>query len=132
MVFLVKRGTKKVEKIQNTNEKNFLFKSFHKTAIVYSLLFICDVFLVIYCAKRNKVHYVEILNKSVFIGKTRDMIFGRNYINLIITFFFFGYFLIMNRFFLHRKNTKIFVISSFFLFVVVNFLLFYLFTEKIY
>ena len=107
-------------------------KFINKVSITYFFVFLCDIVLVILCAMKNKVHYVSFFNENIFVGNTRDMLLGRNFVNIIITLFFYIYFLVMNHFFLRRKNTKKFMIWMFVLFVFVNCLLFYIFTKKIY
>ncbi len=105
---------------------------FNKTNIIYFLLGLCDIVLVIYCARYNKAHYVKILEEDIFVGKTKNLIFGRNYINLIITVFFYVYSLLIYRFFLKKKFCKVFVIGSLLLIFIVNIILFVCFSVKVY
>lgn len=107
---------------------SFLNKNF----ITFFLIILCDVFLVIYCARYNKANYVKILNENIFVGNTSNLVFGRNYVNVIITLFFYFYIVIMNRYFLKRKNTRRFMISSLLFLVILNILLFFIFTVRVY
>ena len=63
---------------------------FTKEKIIYFLILLCNVVMVIYCASKNKVHYVKVL------------------------------------------DTRRFMIALLFLYVVLDFILFYIFTIKIY
>ena len=127
----VKKASANTKKSQiNIKKRNRVM--INKTNVTYFLIGICDIFLVLFCAFKNKVQYTVIFDESFLVGKTRDMIFGKNYINLIITFFFYVYLLLMNRFFLKRRNTKKFLVGSFFAFIIANFVLFYLCTKRVY
>ena len=116
----------------NIKKQNRVKQMLNKTNVTYFLIGICDIVLVLFCAFKNRVQYTVIFDKSFLVGKTSDMLFGKNYINLIITFFFYVYLLLMNRFFLKRRNTKKFLVGSFFAFIIVNFVLFYLCTKRVY
>ena len=121
---------KVVEKI---DKKKIDFKSYlTKTNITYFVLLLLDIVLVIYMARKNIVNYIVISDVEVFVSKTRYLLWGRNYINLIIILFFYIYTCLVNKFFLKRKNTKKFLIWLFGILVVVNVLLFILFTKKVY
>ena len=104
----------------------------NKTSIIYFLLGLCDVVLVIYCARYNKAHYVKLLDEDIFIGKTKNLIFGRNYINLIISLFFYVYSLLIYRLFLKKRFNKMYVIGSLLLIFIVNIILFVCFSVKVY
>lgn len=113
-------------------ENSYIKKLFTKVNITYIILFLCDIILVIYSARKNIVNYVMILDQDVFVSKTKYLLVGRNYINLFIIGFFYIYICLVNRFFLHRRNTKKFLISVFFLVVFFNIILFFLFTKRVY
>ncbi len=128
-----KSDDKKRGKKNNNKEFKYIWKNiFTKTNITYFFILLCDIILVIFCARKNRAQYVNVFDRSIFIGQTRNILFGRNYVNVIITIFFYFYIVIMNRFFLKRKNTKMFLIFSFLFLFILNILLFYLFTVKVY
>ena len=68
---------------------NYLFS---KKFWLCFLILVCDIALVIFCARGNKVHYAKFLGEEYLIGDFSDLILGRNYINCIITVFFVCYF----------------------------------------
>ena len=126
----------KVKK-NNVNEdissnKKLLVKCLNKKCFIYFLLLLFDVILVIYSAKNNVVNYVTIAGEDIFVSKTRYLLVGRNYITLIIITFFYGYICLMKRFFLHEKLTKRYLTLLFVILVILNFSLFFIFTERIY
>ena len=131
----MERKRSRIKSKKNTEKKKyklFLSKILTKENIANFLIILFDIILVIYCAFKNKVNYVNIFNQKFFVGETKYLLFGRNYINLIIIGFFFGYFLLMNKFFLKKKITKKFMILSFICLVVINLVLFYIFSKRIY
>ena len=112
--------------------KEWCFMKKYKDKIVYSLIYLIDIILVIYCAMQNKVHYVRLMSKDIFVGRTKDLFFGRNYVNLVIICFCYFYLVIMNKDFLKKKNSRMFMIISLIILLVINFSLFYIFTKRIY
>lgn len=125
-----KKKNVKHEVIQNIWKK--IYKYFTKKNITYVVLILIDLILVLCFARRNVVHYVKYNGSKRMIGRMRYLLFGRNYINLILTTFMYFYFLGMNRFFLKERNTKKFIILLFCLIIVVNFVLFFLFTKRVF
>ena len=107
-------------------------KNNFKDYITYFVIMLCDVILVIYCACNNKVQYVKLFGKDIFVGNTKDMLFGKNFINIIITIFVYFYLLAIRKVFLHKKNTKKIFIFLFCGVSLLNLLLFYFFTKRIY
>ena len=75
---------------------------------------------------------MKVLDQDIFVSKTSYLLFGRNYINLIITIFFYLYICLINRFFLKRKNTKRFLWWLLIGIIFLNLVLFFCFTRKIY
>ena len=120
-----------MSKKKDYKENKIIAKFLTKMNITFFLLYLLDIVLVIFCARQNKVHYVEILDQSIFVGDTKNMLWGRNYINVLITLFFYLYTVLMNRYFLHRKNTKKFMITCLFSYLIINLLLFYVFTVRV-
>ena len=103
-----------------------------KNNITYFILFLLDVILVVYSARKNVVNYVVISEQEFFVSKTKYLLWGRNYINLFIIGFFYIYICLVNKFFLRRKNTKKFLVWLLAILVFLNGLLFFLFTKKVY
>ena len=107
-------------------------KYFMKLHLCHFLLIVCDIILVIYCARQNKVHYVKLFDENIFVGNTRDLVLGRNYVNVIISCFFYIYMLLIEKFFLHRNVNKKTLICFFVGIWCINLILFCIFTQKIY
>ena len=103
-----------------------------KQNLVYAILVLVDIILIVYFARRNVVNYVEVIGEEIFISKTRYLLLGRNYIALIVTFFFYVYTLAVQRFFFQRKLTRKYLVGTFFFYLILNVILFYLFTKRIY
>lgn len=117
----------------NHNKKLDVIKKFAtKANVAYFILFLLDIILVIYSARKNIVNYVTIGDQNIFVSKTRYLLLGRNYINLIITGFFYLYTCVINRFLLQKKITKNFLGWLLAVIVILNFLLFFLFTKRVY
>ena len=131
MFSMEKKNVSKKKKVVKKKDED-VNKIFNKVNITYLVILLCDIALVIYCARFNKINYARVLDKEIFVGKTSNYIFGRNYINIIITVFVYFYVVIMNKFFLGRKNTKRFMIASFLLIAFINLLLFIIFSKRVY
>lgn len=123
-----KKDKKKADIKKGINIKKYLTKA----NITYFGLLVLDIVFVIWLAKKNIVNYVTIFDDKIFVSKTRYLLWGRNYVNVIAIIFFWGYICLINKFFLHKKNTKKFVIGLFIGLVVLNVLLFILFTKRVY
>lgn len=122
-----------VKMVEGSNcEKNHKKSIFTKKNIIYFILFLLDASLVIYVARENVVNYVKIVDQDIFVSQTRNLFLGRNYITLVITAFFYLYICLIHRFFLREKNTKKFLIWLLVILLLLNFLLFFLFTKRIY
>ncbi len=120
----IKKG-KKETTTKEISKKNII--------IFYSIILILDITFIIYFAKHNIVNYVSLPgNEIILVNKNKDLLFGRNYISLILSAFFYIYTLLCNKFLLNIKNTKKIAISMFLFYLILNILLFYLFTQKIY
>ncbi len=127
-----KQNSPKNKKKEKNNTKN-IFESKTAQIIIYLILLIVDITIVIYCARRNYANYVSIKEiGEIFVGNTKNLLFGRNYITLIITFFFFVYALLCNKFLFNKKTTKKNIILTIIFLLILNITLFYIFTKKIY
>ena len=109
---VVENNPKKTKRKNNNISKYIkkLKKCLTKTNITYITILLLDIILTIYLARQNMVNYAVVLDEEIFISKTRYLLLGRNYINLITTSFFYIYLCIINKFYLHNKNTKKFLL----------------------
>ena len=130
MVFMLKKTSDNVSK--KDKGSSFFQRAFGKEYLVYTLIMVCDIVLVIYCACQNKVQYVKMFGKDIFVGKSRDMFFGKNYINIIIIIFFSIYLLAIRKGLFHKKVTKKSLLITFCGFFLINLILFYIFTKRVY
>ena len=119
-------------KATQLEDKNILKKYLNKVNVTYFLLFLFDVVLVIYLARKNIINYVEVLDEEILVGKMKYLFLGRNYINVVVILFFYIYICLINRFFLHRKNTVKFLLLLLVVLVILNVLLFILFSKRVY
>ena len=97
------------------------------------LVFIIDIILIIYVARKNNINYVTInSNDPIYLGDWHNLFWGRNYITIVITLVVYIYFFLLNKFYFKKEiKTKYFVIA-FLSILLLNSLLFYLFTNKVY
>lgn len=125
--------TKQKSNTLNHNKKlDVIKKIVTKVNVTYFILFLLDIILVIYSARKNIVNYVTIADQDIFVSKTRYLLLGRNYINLIITGFFYVYICVINRFLLQKKITKKFLGLLLVVLVILNLFLFFLFAKRVY
>lgn len=131
---VVENNPKKTKRKNNNISKYIkkLKKYLTKTNITYITILLLDIILTIYLARQNMVNYAVVLDEEIFISKTRYLLLGRNYINLITTSFFYIYLCIINKFYLHNKNIKKFLLYSLLILTITNITLFIIFTKKIY
>lgn len=136
-----KNSTKNIENRDKKHKNNssvknsikvFLANIITKSNFIYFILALIDIILIIYFARSNVVNYVEVIGEEIFVSKTRYLLLGRNYIALIVTFFFFVYTLALQHFFFHKKLTRKYLLITFFFYFILNVMLFYLFTKRIY
>ena len=138
----LKKGADKNKKSKNVIvRKNTIFeilkkidwsKILTKVNITYFVLVVLDIVLVIYMARQNVVNYVVILDQEIFVSKTKYLLFGRNYINLIIMTFIYIYTCLIAKFFLKKKITRKFLGCLLVGIFIFNILLFFIFTRKVY
>ena len=125
---ITKKGKKST--VKNNKQENINYK---KVIIIYSILLLIDIIMIIYFAKHNYVNYVSLPgNERILVSKTRKLLFGRNYITIIISLFFYIYTLLCNKYILQIKNNKKLIISTIIFYLILNISLFYIFTQKIY
>lgn len=121
---------KKIDK--NSKKKIDIKKYLTKVNITYFMFFLIDIILVIYLARQNIVNYAVVLDEEIFVSKTRYLLWGRNYVNLIVIAFFYVYGCLVNKFFLKRKLSKKFLLWLLAILLVLNVLLFIIFTKRVY
>ena len=125
-----KKVKKKKEEI---NKKDlFKYKYLTKVNITYFVFLLVDIVLIIYLARQNVINYAVVLEKEIFVSKTRYLLWGRNYINIIAIAFFYIYGCFLNKFFLKRKLSKNFLVWLLVILLILNVLLFIIFTKKVY
>ena len=139
----VKENSKKKGVVKNTKQrkskkvvidkKSFDVKKYlTKDNITYFALLLFDIVLVIYLARKNIVNYAVVMDEEIFVSKTKYLLWGRNYVNVIVIAFFYIYTCLVNKFFLKKKNTKKFLLWLFGILVIINVLLFVIFTKRVY
>ena len=117
------KKSKKTKKTSNINSKNL---------IINTIIIVLNLVLIIYVAKQNTANYANVNGEKVFVGNTKNLLFGRNYITLIITIFTNIYYLVMNKLILKNKFNKKQLILIFIGILLFNMLTFYIFTKKVY
>lgn len=132
---IVKKNTKSVKKKKSVNKKeNNKFVSLlkNKMFIVYIILLVLDLGLIIYAARGNVVNIVNINGRDMYVGEFKNLLFGRNYVSLVITLFIYLYFMVVDKFFLKNKfNIKKYLLVLICL-ILFNILMFYLFVNRVY
>lgn len=120
------------KKKTNKKEKLNLKKYITKQNIIYLIIAISDIFLIIYSARKNMINYVKIENKKMYLGAKTNLIFGRNYISLVTTLVVYIYTLLINKVYFKKKtNIKNYIIFLILL-LLLNCLIFYIFTNRVY
>lgn len=120
------------KKQKNKKEKLNLKKYITKQNIIYLIIAISDIFLIIYSARKNMINYVKIENKKMYLGAKTNLIFGRNYISLVTTLVVYIYTLLINKVYFKKKtNIKNYIIFLILL-LLLNCLIFYIFTNRVY
>lgn len=123
----------KKKKIDNNSKKKINIKKYlTKVNITYFVFLLVDIVLIIYLARQNVINYAVVLEKEIFVSKTRYLLWGRNYINIIAIAFFYIYGCFLNKFFLKRKLSKNFLVWLLAILLILNVLLFIIFTKKVY
>lgn len=124
-VCLVVKNKKKKFKV-----KHFIIKN--KVKLISLVLFLFDVFLIMYVGRKNVANYALVNGEEMFVGKTRNLLFGRNYITIVVSLFIYIYGLIINKFIIKHKFSVKKLILIFGLILAFNMIMFYLFTKKVY
>ena len=135
---IVKKNAKSVKKKKSVNKKeNNKFVSLLKIKPTFSIisnafLLVLDLGLIIYTARGNIVNIVNINGRDMYVGEFKNLLFGRNYVSLVITLFIYLYFMVVDKFFLKNKfNIKKYLLVLICL-ILFNILLFYLFVNRVY
>ena len=135
----VKKNTKKeinknnAKKINKKKFKEIIKSKINKQNLFYLLMAIIDISFIIYCAKHNIANYVKVEGEGTFyIGDSKDLLFGKNYITIIFTMFIYIYLLLSNKIFFNIKQSKRNILRLLILLLLLNMFLFFVFTERIY
>ena len=107
-------------------------KDIKKKIIVYLIIMVLDIGIIIYSARRNILHFIDLNNKTVTLGGTKRILFGKNYITLVVTFFFYIYICLVNKFIFKEKKKEWFYVVLFLLLIIINILLFVAFSKRVY
>ena len=122
----------KTSKELSKKDKIINFIKDNKSFLLFGLLCIINIILIIWFAKDNYANYAVVDGENIFVGKTKNLLFGRNYIGLIVTLFIYIYGVVVDRFFFKNKVKIKWLIIMFCGLFIMNMLLFSLFTNKIY
>ena len=135
-------GIKKGNVVSKNNNKNKLMKKRkeklkeniikNKNILVLIVLLIIDIVLIIYVAKENVSHYVNVNGKDIFIGKTKNLLLGRNYITVVVSVFIYLYGLLINKVMLGNKINIKKLVLIFIGILILNMIVFCIFTNRIY
>ena len=124
---------KKSLKLEDKKKLKTILISINKKKLFFIILIIIDIIINIYFARKNVANYVKLTKEhTIFIGDTKNLIFGRNYISLLTTIFFFIYTSLANRILFREKTTKKFIITTFLFYFILNIILFLIFTKRVY
>ena len=74
----------------NKNIINLIKEKLTKQYLLYLLIALINLTFIIYCARHNYANYVKSeQDGTFFIGDSKDLLFGKNYIVIIFTSFIF-------------------------------------------
>lgn len=118
--------------IDNKENNKIEFIKKNKSLLLFMLLFIIDIILIIIFARDNYANYAVLNDEKIFVGDFKNVLFGRNYIGLIVTGFIYFYGILVDRFFFKNKIKFMWLVVMFLFLTLFNMLLFYCFTCKIY
>lgn len=112
------------------NAKKTIFDN--KNKLVIFGLIVVDIILIIWAARKNIANYVLINGENIFVGDTKNLLLGRNYITLVVTAFIYSYGILINKIFIKKKIKIKYLLLILGLILVINMILFYIFTSKVY
>ena len=132
--------TKKAKEKKKTNKLkhnksiiNLIKDKLTRQNLLYLLIAFIDIIFIIYCARHNYANYVKNeQDGSFFIGDSKDLLFGKNYIVIIFTSFIYIYILLSNKIFFHLKQSKKSMLKLLILLFLINIIIFFIFTKRIY
>ena len=107
-------------------------KLLSKENFIYLFIVLINIVFTIYIAQKTSIHYAKVLGNNILVTNNLYMFFGRKYVNLLIIGFFSLYTILIRKFILKRKNklsTFFFILLFYFL---LDILLFYIFTKRIF
>ena len=113
-------------------KENADVKKTKKKIIIYSIIMLIDIIMIFLFAKRNILHFVVVGNKKVNVSGTNRMLFGKNYITLIVTFFLYIYICMINKVVFKEKKKELFYVILFLGLIIINILLFVICSKRVY
>ena len=117
----------------NKNIINLIKEKLTKQYLLYLLIALINLTFIIYCARHNYANYVKSeQDGTFFIGDSKDLLFGKNYIVIIFTSFIYIYILLSNKIFFHLKQSKKSMLKLLILLFLINIIIFFIFTKRIY
>lgn len=125
-----KVSKKSVKKIGTRDKVKEFIKN--KKNIINFVLILFDLGLIIYVARDNIANYVNISGKDIFVGDTKNLFLGRNYITLVITLFMYIYWLVIDKFLFKTKTSIKRYLVVLCILLLFNVMMFYLFTNRVY
>lgn len=99
---------------------------------IYFFLIVVNVLFTIFIAKKNSINYATVFGKNILITEKTYAFLGRNYINLFIILFFSFYTILLKKVLMKKKITWKFVVFLFLFYFILDVLLFYYFTKRIF
>lgn len=122
-----------LKKIKEKKINNYIKFNISKYNLYYILIAFIDIVFMIYAGRHNYANYVTSKSEgSFFVGDSKDLLFGKNYITLIFTSFIYIYILLSNKIIFQKNNTKKNMLKLLILLLLANIILFFIFTKRIY
>ncbi|MEE3343124.1 MAG: hypothetical protein VZS44_03440 [Bacilli bacterium] len=128
------KGQKRKKETEDKKSKvNSIISKLNKQKLYYNIIAIIDISFIIYFARHNYANYVTTkADGSFFIGDSKDLLFGKNYITLIFSSFIYIYILLSYKIHFNIKKTKKEIFILFIKVFLINIILFCIFTKRIY
>ena len=121
------------EKKENKKRINNIKEKLTKQNLFYLLISLIDISFIIYFARHNYANYVTSeIEGTFYVGDSKDLLFGKNYIVIVFTLFIYIYIILAKKIFFHLKQSPKSMIKLFILLFLINILLFFIFTKRIY
>ena len=112
---------------------NFIKTKLTKQNLYYLLIALIDLIFMIYAARHNYANYANSPTEgTIFIGDSKDLLFGKNYITIVFTVFIYIYIILSNKIFFNMKQSKKNMLKLFIILFIINIIIFFAFTKRIY